>query len=78
MADLDACTVLKALDQAYFKLNISGTVRVAVDQNGERVEYSTADKVEMLKYMRALQPRCDTYQALALAAPKMTPVKFLF
>lgn len=75
---VDACTALKAADIAYQKLMTGGSIRVVVDQNGERVEYSTANMTGLLRYMQILQPQCDTYTAVALGLPLSRPTKFFF
>lgn len=75
---VDACTALKAADVAYMKLMSGGATRVVVDQNGERVEYSTANAASLLRYMQILQPQCADYTAVALGVPVSRPTKFLF
>lgn len=40
---------------AYHQLNTGGSVRVVVDQNGERVEYTAANRQSLLAYIMRLQ-----------------------
>ena len=78
MAVLDACTLLKQADQAWFDLSAGGAVRAVTDQNGERVEYTSANRAGMLAMMRVLQAQCLTYTAVALGGAANKPMKFLF
>ena len=78
MADLDPCTLLRQADQAWFDLNTSGAVRSVTDQNGERIEYSTANRAGLLAMMQRLQAQCTTYTAVALGPCVARPMKFLF
>lgn len=79
MPDLDPCTVLRAADKAYMDLMTSKALRVVVDQNSERVEYSTANAAGLLAYIRGLSQRCPTYVPLALAADyQRRPARFIF
>jgi hypothetical protein len=79
MPDLDPCTVLRAADKAYMDLMTSKSLRVVVDQNGERVEYSTANAVGLLAYIRGLAQRCPSYVPLALAGDfHRRPMRFVY
>lgn len=40
---------------AYHQLNMGGSVRVVVDQNGERVEYTAANRQSLLAWITRLQ-----------------------
>lgn len=75
---IDVCDMLKKADEAYARLMTSGAVRVAVDQNGQRVEYSTANADKLLDYMATLQAQCDTYKAVALRNRVSSPTRFTF
>lgn len=78
MPDLDPCTLLRQADQAWFDLNTSGAVRAVTDQNGERIEYSTANRDGLLSMINTLQSLCPTYRSIALAHRKTRPLRFLF
>jgi gpW len=78
MPDLDPCTLLRRADQAWFDLSTGGSVRSVTDQNGERIEFSTANRAGLLSLMAALQMQCTTYEALALKVSTTRPVRFLF
>lgn len=78
MPDLDPCALLRQADQAYFDLSAGNTVRSVTDQNGERVEYSTANRAGLLAYMQRLQGLCTTYNAVALGGCTARPLRFLF
>lgn len=78
VADLDPCTLLRQADQAWFDLNVSGTVRSVTDQNGERIEYSTANRAGLLSMIQVLQGRCPEYRSIALGLCRARPIKFLF
>lgn len=78
MSGIDPCTALKQADLAYQKLMMNQSVRVVVDQNGERIEYSSASAVSLLGYIRTLAPQCPSYTPVALGAPVTKPIKFFF
>lgn len=78
MADLDPCTLLRQADQAWFDLNTSGTVRAVTDQNGERIEYSTANRSGLLAMIQTLQTQCSDYRSIALGPCQARPMRFLF
>lgn len=78
MADLDACTLLREADRAWFELNTGGGVRAVTDQNGERIEYSSANRAGLLAMIQTLQPQCTTYQALALGSVSPKPIQYFF
>lgn len=64
---------------AYHQLNTGGSVRVIVDQNGERVEYTAANRQSLLAWIMRLQNAlknpnpCD-----ALMGVPGKPAGFLF
>lgn len=78
MPDLDPCTLLREADQAWFDLNTSGVVRAVTDQNGERIEYSTANRAGLLAMIQSLQSQCATYKSIALGPCQSRPIRFLF
>lgn len=78
MADLDPCTLLRQADQAWFDINTNGAVRAVTDQNGERIEYSTANRAGLLSMIQRLQSQCTTYTSVALGPCQARPMKFLF
>lgn len=78
MADLDACTLLRQADLAYSQIRFGGAVRSVQDQNGERIEFSSANAASLLAYMRVLQAQCDTYTAVALGTDVTKPMKYFF
>ena len=77
MSDLDPCQLLRDADKAWFQLNTGGAVRSVRDQNGEQVEYSSANRAGLLNMIYALQKLCPSYTSLALSAtPK--PMKYFY
>jgi hypothetical protein len=46
---------LAEAEKAYHSLMMGGAVRVTVDQNGERVEFSAANANKLLQYIMHLQ-----------------------
>jgi gpW. len=56
--------------KAYHDLNTGGSVRVVVDQNSERVEYTAANRQSLLAYIMRLQSAikspnpCDSFMGL--------------
>lgn len=46
---------LEAAEKSYNELMIGGGVRVYVDQNGERIEYSSANSTKLLQYINGLR-----------------------
>lgn len=78
MPDLDPCTLLRQADQAWFDLSSGASVRAVTDQNGERVEYSTANRAGLLAMIQTLQSQCTTYRSVALGQCQSRPLRFLF
>lgn len=66
MPDLNPCDALKQADQAYLDVMTNGAVRAVTDQNGEHIEFSTANAAALLNYIRTLAPMCPAYRPLAL------------
>jgi hypothetical protein len=75
---LDPCALLQQADEAWFALNTSGAVRSVTDQNGEKIEYSTANRDGLLAMIRNLQTLCPTYTSIALGTCQARPLRFLF
>jgi hypothetical protein len=69
-----------AADQAWTELNQGAAVRAVTDQNGERIEYTMANRAGLLAMIQNLQTMCPTYRALALGNPRHArrPLGFLF
>ena len=78
MADLDPCTLLREADAAWFALNTGGAVRRVRDQNGEEIEYSSANRSGLLTMIAALQPLCDSYTSIALGSIRTKPMQYFF
>lgn len=56
---------------AYHKLMLGTSARVFVDQNGERVEYTAANRASLSSYIKSLE------YALGLSAPGR-PIRGVF
>lgn len=78
MADLDPCTALRAADQAYFDIMTNGAVRSVTDQNGERIEYGTANLAALKAYIAQMAGLCPSYRPIALAGGCVKPMRFMF
>lgn len=72
------CQRLMEADAAWAALNTGASVRAVTDQDGSRVEFSTANRAGLLAYIANLQRQCLTYQALALGGQSSRPLRFLF
>ena len=46
---------LTEAETAYHRLQMGGAVRVFVDQNGERIEYSAVNRLNLLSYINELR-----------------------
>ena len=55
MAALTLLQRLESAEQAYHDLMIGQSARVFVDQNGERVEYTSANSVKLAQYIELLK-----------------------
>lgn len=70
-------TDLDAARLAYNDLVLGNKIRVFVDQNGERYEYTTSTKGTLYAYILQLQAQLDAGgTGLVLSVPK--PLNFLF
>lgn len=75
---LDPCELLKQADKAWFELRMGGTIRSVVDQNGERIEYTSASSSSLLNLIAVLQSQCSCYQSIALGGSGRGPLGFVF
>lgn len=78
MADLDPCTLLRQADQAWFDLNMGNAVREVTDANGERIQYTSANRQGLLTMIENLQAQCTTYKSVALGSRHNRPSRFVF
>ena len=46
---------LEDAEKAYHRLMLGGSVRVTVDQNGERVEFTAANRSALFAYIQGLK-----------------------
>uniref|UniRef100_A0AAU8GJP2 Head head-tail joining protein W n=1 Tax=Salmonella phage PMBT21 TaxID=3153512 RepID=A0AAU8GJP2_9CAUD len=71
--------MLKDAMDAYHQLNLGGSVRVVVDQNSERVEYTAANRQSLWAYIVRLQNaiNSDNPCAAFMGLPS-SPAGFLF
>lgn len=58
---------LEAAEKAYHQLMLGGGVRVTVDQNGERVEFTAANRAALLSYIQSLKRELGLLPPLAPA-----------
>ncbi len=72
----DPCQLLREADAAWHQMALGGAIRRVVDENGESVEYSMANRAGLLAYIRQLQAQCADYQALSLGTNRTN--KFWF
>lgn len=77
MTDCTATAQLLAeAEKAYHQLMLGQSVRVFVDQNGERVEYTAANRDALLNYINALRSQITSGSC---GAPKVNkPLRFTF
>lgn len=76
-----SCTDIQAklaeAEKAYHELMLGQSVRVFVDQNGERVEYTAANKLALQSYINQLRSQMtDGSSCVALAS--CGPLRFTF
>lgn len=70
---------LKDAMDAYNQLNIGGSVRVVVDQNGERVEYTAANRQSLWAYILRLQNAINSPDPCrAFFGTPSRPARFIF
>ena len=75
MATKTLAEKLVEAEAAYHELMISGSIRVVVDQNGERVEYNKVDAPKLLAYIAELRGLIAAQSGLA---PNRGPAKVIF
>lgn len=68
---------LEAAQTAYHTLSIGGAARVIVDQNGERVEFQTANRGTLLNYIMSLKAQLGMLTPGCGGMPAR-PATFLF
>jgi hypothetical protein len=59
--------------EAYHLLNTGKMARVIVDQNGERVEFTSANRTALYNYIAELESLLDS-----AVRPKNAPIGFIF
>ena len=73
MSDPVLISRLEEARSAYHALNTGTLAKVIVDQNGERVEFNTANKLALAQYIKELET------ALGIAsANAYPPLQFVF
>lgn len=71
--------LLKEAQDAYHQLNLGGSVRVVVDQNGERVEYTAANRQSLWAYILRLNNAINAADPCAAFIGKTSgPAGFTF
>ena len=63
--------LLAEAEAAYHKLSIGGGVRVFVDQNGERVEYGSTNRLGLIAYINQLRAELGMCAMPGIVAPPM-------
>lgn len=58
---------LEDAEKAYHRLMLGGSVRVTVDQNGERVEFTAANRSALVAYIQGLKRELGLLPPLAPA-----------
>lgn len=67
---------LAEAEKAYHQLMLGQSVRVFVDQNGERIEYTAANKQALINYIESLR---SVIASGACGSPKQNrPLRFTF
>lgn len=66
-------TLIASLEDAYNQLMLSTTVRVFVDQNGERLEFATANADKLKAYIERLYAKLPNY-----CPDVVRPMRFFF
>ena len=76
-----SCTDIQAklaeAEKAYHELMLGQSVRVFVDQNGERVEYTAANKLALQSYINQLRSQM-TDGSSCVATASRGPLRFTF
>ena len=77
MSCTDIQTKLAEAEKAYHELMLGQSVRVFVDQNGERVEYTAANKLALQSYINQLRSQI-TDGSSCVAPANRGPLRFTF
>lgn len=64
--------------RAYHELQTGRAVRVFVDQNGERVEYTAASGPRLMTYIRQLEQAIQTGNCNVFGSGRRGPIGFTF
>ena len=76
-----SCTDIQAklaeAEKAYHELMLGQSVRVFVDQNGERVEYTAANKLALQSYINQLRSQMPDGSSCVAPASR-GPLRFTF
>jgi hypothetical protein len=67
---------LTAAEKAYHSLVLGGQARVFVDQNGERIEYTSANRASLLAYIQQLRDALGKGPFLAVSVCRPAGVYF--
>lgn len=68
---------LAEAEAAYHTLQIGGSARVVVDQNGERVEFMSSNKGNLYNYIISLKAQLGMFSAACGGRP-LGPAGFVF
>ena len=77
MSCTDIQVKLAEAEKVYHELMLGLSVRVFVDQNGERVEYTAANKQALLSYINQLRSQM-TDGPTCVAPAARGPIRFTF
>lgn len=72
----DISNMLKEAEKAFHQLMLGQIVRVFVDQNGERVEYTAANKQALQNYINSLRSQMSS--GACSAARQNRPLRFTY
>lgn len=67
---------LASAEKAYHSLIVGGQARVFVDQNGERIEYTVANRASLLAYIQQLRDALGKGPFMAVAVSRPAGVYF--
>lgn len=71
-------TQLADAQAAYHRLMVGGAARVVVDQNGERVEFTSVSASSLFAYITSLKQQIAALSPSTCAPPINRPIGFLF
>lgn len=69
---------LKEARLAYHTLQLGQMPRVVVDQNGERVEFTSANKADLRKYITTLETELGSECGAIPDLTNLAPMRFTF